>query len=199
MKELVVATRNKDKAREIRHILSGIRVRILTLDDFNGMPDIVEDGDTFEYNAAKKARLVSKYTGRLALADDSGLVVKALGGMPGVKSARFAGPRAAYLENNLKLLSMLGGLPLEKRAAKFICTIAIADKGKVLKIVSGSVEGHIGFVMRGDNGFGYDPLFVGKRMAKTFGEIGPGEKNRISHRYLALMKARVILSPLLKG
>lgn len=197
MKEIVLATRNKDKAREIKRILKDLRATILTLDDFKGVPEVVEDGKTFEDNASKKARVVSKVTHRLTIADDSGLEVDALGGLPGVKSARFAGKGQDYNKNNEKLLKLLEGITARKRKARFVCVISIAKDGKVLDVVRGTCGGRISFERRGKAGFGYDPVFIAPAYGKTFAELGPKIKNRISHRYRALRRAKSAVKRLL--
>jgi len=196
-REIVVATRNRHKVREIRKILKGLKVKILALDNFKKLPEVAENGKTFKENASKKARIISRYTHRLTIADDSGLEVAALGGRPGVKSARFAGKKADYAKNNAKLLRMLKGVPFSKRKARFVCVISIAKNGKVLDAVRGSCSGRIGFELRGKTGFGYDPLFISPRYGKTFAELGPKIKNRISHRYRALARAKSAIKRLL--
>ncbi|HID94171.1 MAG TPA: XTP/dITP diphosphatase [bacterium (Candidatus Stahlbacteria)] len=193
MKEIVLATRNIDKIREIRAILSDIDVKILSLLDFDGIPIVVEDGKDLKDNAIKKAKIAYKYTGKIAVADDSGLEVKSLGGLPGVHSARFAGPKASYKENNQKLLDVLGDRPLEERAARFRCMIAVVDSDGEPKIFEGTVNGYIGFEERGNAGFGYDPLFIVPQYNKTFAELGEDLKNRISHRAKALSKLKEYL------
>ena len=197
MKELVVATTNKDKIREIKNILKGLGVKVLTPDEFGASPRIVENGKTFKDNASKKARIISRLTGKLAIADDSGLIVDALGGRPGVRSSRFAGEKAAYAENNAKLLRLLKNVPAGKRKACFVCVIAIAKDGKVLKTVKGMASGKIAFEPSGKSGFGYDPVFIDPKYGRTFAELGPEIKNKISHRYRALMKAKQALKKLL--
>jgi len=197
MQEIVVATRNRHKVREIRKILSDLGVNVLSLDGFGKVPDVLEDKKTFEGNASKKARIISKFTHRLTISDDSGLEVDALGGRPGVRSARFAGKEQDYLKNNMKLLKMLEGVPSKKRKARFICVISIARGGRVLEVVKGTCSGRIGFKMKGKTGFGYDPVFVSPAYGKTFAELGPKIKNRISHRYRALKKAKSAIRRLL--
>jgi XTP/dITP diphosphohydrolase len=197
VKEIVVATRNKNKVKEIRKILKDLKVKILTLDDFSNIPEIVEDGMTFEENASKKASIISRFTQRLTIADDSGLEVEVLGGKPGVKSSRFAGDKAGYAKNNAKLLRLLKGVPLSKRKAKFVCVISVAKGGRVLNVVRGTCSGRIGFEPKGKTGFGYDPLFISPKYGKTFSELGSKIKNRISHRYKALKKAKVVIKSLL--
>lgn len=197
MKEIVVATRNKDKIREIRKILKDLNVKILALGGFSNVPKIIEDGKTFEENASKKAKIISRFTHRLTIADDSGLEVDALGGKPGVNSARFAGKEQNYSKNNTKLLRLLQGVPSRKRKARFVCAISIAKDGKALDAVKGICSGRIGFEPRGRTGFGYDPLFISPEYGKTFAELGPRIKNRISHRYRALRKAKSAIQRLL--
>ena len=197
MKEIVVATRNKDKVKEIRRILKDLNVKIRPLNNFKDIPKIVEDGATFEENASKKAKIISKFTQRLTIADDSGLEVDVLGGKPGVKSSRFAGEEASYNENNAKLLKLLQGVSYSKRSARFVCVISIAKDGKVLNVVRGTCRGKIGFAPKGKTGFGYDPLFVSPKYGRTFAELRPAIKNRISHRYRALEKAKGAIKRLL--
>lgn len=197
MKEIVVATRNKDKLKEIRKILKGLDIKILSLDEFKKAPKVIENKKTFEGNASKKASILSKYTRHLTIADDSGLEVDILGGRPGVKSARFAGPGATYDKNNAKLLKMLRGIPLGMRKARFVCVISIARDGKVLDVVRGTCAGRIAFRVKGKEGFGYDPLFISPKHGKTFSQLGPKIKNKISHRYRALNKAKRVIKKLL--
>jgi len=192
--DLVVATRNKDKLREIKALLKGLRVRVFSLDSFKGVPEVTEGGKTLEYNAVKKAVQVSKFLKRFAVADDSGLEVEYLDGGPGVYSARFSGKLATYKTNNEKLLKLLKGAPLSKRKACFRCVIAVADKGKVIGVAEGRCRGKIGFDSKGDNGFGYDPVFIPNGFKKTFAEMSASRKNNISHRSIALKKAKSIIS-----
>ncbi len=195
--ELVIATRNKGKLREIRALLKGTRIRVLSLDDFPGCPDVIEDGKTFRENALKKARAVAGYTGKTALADDSGLSVDALDGAPGVYSARFSGPGADDLKNNRKLLRMMKDAPDSERGAEFVCVMALAGPpgaGIKEKTVKGVVRGRITREMRGPRGFGYDPLFYYSPKGMTFAEMGPEEKNKVSHRARALTKIKDIIN-----
>ncbi len=192
--ELVVATRNKDKLREIKALLKGLPVDVFSLDSFKGVPDVIEDGKTLEDNAVKKAVQVSRFLKKLAVADDSGLEVEYLNGDPGVYSARYSGKGATYKSNNEKLLMLLKGVPFAKRKACFKCVIAIADKGKVIGAAEGICNGRICFEPKGDNGFGYDPVFMPDGCKKTFAEMGPARKNKISHRSKALAKAKKIIA-----
>ncbi|MHB8174828.1 MAG: XTP/dITP diphosphatase [Nitrospirota bacterium] len=195
--ELVVATTNKGKLREIQAMLKGTRVRVLSLEDFPDCPEVVEDKETFRENALKKARAVARYTGKLALADDSGLAVDALDGAPGVYSARFSGPGADDLKNNKKLLRLMKDVPDERRGARFVCVMALAGpKGAGIKerTVRGVVRGRRRREMRGPGGFGYDPLFYYSPKKMTFAEMGPEEKNKVSHRARALMKIKALFN-----
>ncbi len=198
MREIVIATRNRHKVKEIRRILKDLDTRLLTLDDIDNAPVVDEDGDTFEKNASKKAAEISRVTDKVTLADDSGLMVDALKGKPGVRSSRFAGERADDAKNNSKLLEALEGIPSEKRTARFVCVISIAQNGIILDTVKGACEGRIAFAPRGSSGFGYDPLFISPHHDKTFAELGPAVKDRTSHRYRALRKAKESLERILK-
>lgn len=193
MKELVIATRNEKKLRELKRYLKGIRVSVVSLNEIENAPQIREDKDTFKGNAVKKALAVSKFTGGLVLADDSGLEIKALGGLPGVKSARFSGPRKRDGDNNIKVLKMMERVPRSKRNAKFVCAVAIADRGRIVKIIEGYCRGIIADSVRGRHGFGYDSIFMIPEYKKTFGELGLKTKDLMSHRSRALKKAREFL------
>jgi len=192
--ELVVATRNKDKLREIRALLKGLSINVFSLDSFKGVPDVVEDKNTLEGNARKKAVQTSRFLKKFVVADDSGLEVDFLDGDPGVYSARFSGKGATYKSNNKKLLALLKGVPLSKRKACFKCVIAMADKGKIIGIAEGICRGKIGFESKGGRGFGYDPVFTPDGYKKTFAQMGASRKNKISHRAKALSKAKNIIS-----
>lgn len=190
--DLVLATKNLDKIKEIKDALKKLKLPILTLKDFPDFPDVEEDADSLYGNALKKARTIAKFSGKLSLADDSGLEVEALGGAPGVLSARFAGQEASYQDNNVKLLSLLQGVSLDKRKATFRCTIAISEGNKE-RIVEGVCRGIILTEMVGSNGFGYDPLFEPEGSGRSFAQMSLKEKERISHRGRALKKAKEIL------
>jgi len=191
--ELVLATQNKDKIREIKHILRGLPVKLFSVEDYPDMPEVIEDGKTLKENAVKKAVTIARFTGKWALADDTGLEVAALDGAPGVYAARFAGPDCKYIDNNKKILRLLAGLPRSKRSAQFKCVIALADpKGKT-KTVLGVIRGYIGTEMKGKNGFGYDPVFVMPKYGKTFAQLASGTKNKISHRAKALEKMKKVI------
>lgn len=195
--ELVIATRNRKKVEEIRRILEGIPVRLYSLDDFPGCPDVDEDADTFEGNAIKKARAVTGYTGKPSLSDDSGLEVNALGGAPGVFSARYAGEGTDDKKNFEKILTQLAGVEDRERCARFVCVIALAFPDGKVETFKGFVEGRIGREPKGFNGFGYDPVFYPKGRNRTFAEISPDEKDTLSHRGAALRKLRTYLASLM--
>ncbi len=195
--EIVLATRNQNKVKELKAILKGLNLKFLTLQDFPDMPDIVEDGKTFEENAVKKAKEIARITGKIALADDSGIEVQALNNAPGVYSARFAGEKAADSANNKKLLGLLKDIPLKKRKARFVCVIAIAEPEGRVYTTEGELKGVIALKFAGKRGFGYDPLFIVPRYKKTVAQLSAGVKNRISHRSKALRKSKGILKQLL--
>ncbi|MBI4655026.1 MAG: XTP/dITP diphosphatase [Nitrospirae bacterium] len=197
--DIVLATRNKKKAEEIKKIIKeGFIgtvpvVNIFTLDDFPKYPEVVENGGTFEANAVKKAKFIAKHTGMIAIADDSGLEVEAIGRAPGVLSARYAGEPSDDKKNIEKLLQEMKDVPDEKRQARFVCCIAIAyPKGEV-KTFFGHVEGIIGRQPRGEKGFGYDPVFYPEGHKRTFAEMRDDEKNAISHRAMALKELQEYL------
>jgi len=185
---LVLATRNSGKTREIRALLEDFPVEIKDLNDFGKIPEIEEDGLTFDDNAFKKASFTARMLGVAALADDSGLEVEALGGAPGVRSARYAGPQATDEENNAKLLKDMQGV--SNRAAAFTCVISIAVPAGVALTYEGRCEGLITESPVGDNGFGYDPVFFYPPLKKTFAQLSTAEKNRVSHRAKALTQVR---------
>jgi XTP/dITP diphosphohydrolase len=192
--QLLVATRNRDKLKEIRPLLADLNLELIASADIPKIPEIVEDRPTIEENAVKKAVETAKAAKRLTLADDTGLEVDALNGLPGVRSARFAGNDVSYHENNKKLLGLLQAVPLEKRSARFRCVVAIADEKGLVDTVEGICNGTIIVEERGGGGFGYDPLFIPDGQVKTFAELPPEVKNRISHRAKALQKAWAVLS-----
>jgi XTP/dITP diphosphohydrolase len=190
---VILATQNKDKLRELQHLMGGSQVKVLSLADFGKLPKVREDAPTFEGNAEKKARVYSKKTKALVIADDSGLMVHALGGAPGVYSARYAGPGCSYTDNNVKLLNALRSTAWPKRTAKFVSVISVYDNGKKIGTVRGECVGRIGFIEKGDNGFGYDPVFIPKGIGKTYAELTAEQKGKLSHRGKALRKARRLL------
>ncbi|EUJ27406.1 nucleoside-triphosphatase [Listeria floridensis FSL S10-1187] len=182
MRELVIATANKGKAMEYEQILGSHDIKILTLLDFPEIGDIEETGTTFAENAAIKAETVAKLLNKTVLADDSGLVVDALDGAPGVYSARYAGEAHNDAKNNEKLLKELKDIPAEKRTARFHCTLAIATPDGALDYFDGECEGRIAEAPSGTNGFGYDPLFYLPNFGTTMANLTPEQKNKISHR-----------------
>lgn len=194
--KLVLATRNQGKVRELAKLVAPLGMEVVSMAEYPHVPEVVEDGETFEDNAVKKAKSVASATGLLTLADDSGLEVDYLGGAPGVHSARFSGEEKDDQANNQKLLRLLEGIPREKRSARFRCVVAIATpEGKVFT-ASGSCEGVIGTAPKGDGGFGYDPLFYVPDFGKTFSELDLETKNKISHRGRAFALASEILAGL---
>jgi XTP/dITP diphosphohydrolase len=218
--DIVLATANPDKAIEIEAIMAQIDVKLVRGDAFAGLPEVVEDGQTLEENALKKARQIREFTGLCALADDTGLEVNALGGAPGVFSSRYAGENATYDDNNQKLLTELVDVPQAERGARFRCVVALALVEKVgdtlytrmragdgtdphlalgetggpdALVTEGMIEGRIAFEKRGTHGFGFDPLFEAPALGKTLAELAPERKNQISHRYRALVEMRELL------
>lgn len=191
MRKLIIATKNQGKAREMARILEGLPYEIVSLAEYPDAPDVDETGETFVENAVIKAKAYALFTGELTLADDSGIEVDALGGAPGVYSSRFAPTDS---ERNSKLLDLLKDTPDEKRTACFKCAIAIAEPDGSVRTCEGVVEGIISLAPKGDQGFGYDPVFYVPSLSKHFAELSPDEKNAISHRGKALEKARRILA-----
>ena len=185
---LVLATRNEGKIKEFRELLSGFDIEIKSLKDFGPIPPIIEDGETFDDNAYKKASGTAKLLGLPALADDSGLVVEALDGVPGVHSARYAGEGASDEANNLKLLRAMEGK--KNRKARFECVISIAVPRGPALTYEGICEGQIALQTTGENGFGYDPLFYYPALTKTFAQMTRQEKNQVSHRGKAMAELR---------
>jgi non-canonical purine NTP pyrophosphatase (RdgB/HAM1 family) len=185
--KLLVATRNAHKLQEIRAVFNLPGIDLVGTDQVPGLPE-VEDGRTFEENAVKKASTLARLAGMWALADDSGLEVEALGGDPGVYSARYAGEPVSYPANNAKLLAALGAA--ENRRARFCCVIALSAPDGATRNVTGHCHGVITHAPRGSNGFGYDPVFVPDGHALTFAEMDGALKNRLSHRGAALQRAR---------
>jgi len=186
MREIVVASSNKGKVAEIVAALAALPVKVLALGDFGCVPEAVEDGLTFEANALLKARYYSTYLGKPCLADDSGLEVDALGGAPGVYSARYSGEAATDAANNTKLLAELAAVGPENRTARFRCVLAYVSPEGVTLTAEGSCEGLILGGPRGEEGFGYDPLFYIPSLGKTLAELDLAGKNAVSHRGQAL-------------
>ena len=181
---IVLATRNAGKVREFQELVKNFPVEIKSLSDFGPIPEVEEDGETFEENAYKKALFTAKVLGLPAIADDSGLVVEALDGAPGVYSARYAGENATDQENAAKLLEEMKGVA--NRRAAFACVLSIAVPSGPALTYEGRCEGEILEAPRGENGFGYDPVFFYPPLGKSFAEIAMAEKNKVSHRGLAL-------------
>ena len=191
---IVIATGNSDKLREIGQILDLPGIELTGLADYPDIPSVEENGQTFADNALLKGQAAAYHTGLWALADDSGLVVPALDGRPGVRSARFAGPAASYADNVAKLLDELRGVPDDRLQAEFICAFALVGTNNRAYLSEGRLPGTIVRRPRGGNGFGYDPVFLLPDRGKTLAELEPGEKNAISHRAVALRK----IGPLLR-
>lgn len=191
--DIVLATRNKKKVEELTRMFSGFPIRFLSLDSFPECPEISEDGKTFRANALKKAMGIAKFTRCPAIADDSGLAVDALGGAPGIFSARYAGEKADDGKNVAKLLKEMKDLKGEERKARFVCWIAFVLPDGKCKTFSGQVSGKIGIKPQGFNGFGYDPVFIPSGLNKTFAQISDSEKDEISHRGRAMRKLYIYL------
>ncbi len=195
MNRILVATSNPGKLRDFAGAASAYRVEILPVPNFSSLPAVIEDGATFEANARKKAETYSRYAAAIVIADDSGLEVDALGGAPGVHSARYASddPTGSQSNtndeaNNAKLIREIGRVPPEERAARFVCWIAAAHDGRTLAVFEGKAEGVILDAPQGSNGFGYDPLFFFPEIQKTFAELSAEEKAKHSHRGVAFRK-----------
>jgi XTP/dITP diphosphohydrolase len=202
---ILVATTNPGKVRELRALL-GAQVEWKSLADFPGMAEVKEDGATFAENARKKALGYAQATGLWTLADDSGLVVDALGGAPGVNSARFSGDRPQEADRKLldrrnmeKLLMLLKDVPAEKRTARFVCCLCLASPENVLLETRGTLEGRIAAEPAGAGGFGYDPVFLVPQLGKTVAQLGEEEKNAISHRGNAMRALKPLLIELLQA
>lgn len=195
--KVVFGTRNRGKVAELALLLKPYGVDVRSLLDYPELPDAVEDGDTFEANALKKAHHMVENLGLLGLADDSGLVVDALDGRPGVLSARYGGPGLSAADKNQRLLGELAGVPQADRTARFVCVLAaVPVGGGRSRTAEGICEGHILFSPRGEGGFGYDPIFgVDERPGRAMAELLPEDKNRISHRGRAM---RALLPELLE-
>ena len=193
MKRMIFATGNENKMKEIREILGALPLEILSMKEAGISADIVEDGNTFEENALIKARAICKLAGEMVLADDSGLEIDYLNKEPGIYSARYMGEDTSYHIKNNSLINRLEGVPDEKRTARFVCAIAaVFPDGKEL-VVRGTVEGIIGYEEKGENGFGYDPIFYLPERECTTAELPSEEKNSISHRGNALRLMKDLL------
>jgi XTP/dITP diphosphohydrolase len=197
--QIVLATHNPDKRVEIAALLSDLGIIVRSLAEFPQAPEVVEDGKTCEANAMKKAKTIADYTGLMAVADDTGLEVDALGGRPGVHAARYAGAHASYEDNWKKLLHELDGVAFERRGARFLTVVAIASPAREqVETVEGVLNGVIAQDPAGIGGFGYDPVFFVPELGKTLAQLTPSEKNRISHRAQAFAQAKAILQRLEK-
>jgi XTP/dITP diphosphohydrolase len=192
-RELLLATNNQGKVREYRRLLHGVPFDIVSPREVGIDADVEETGSSFEENAALKATTLGAASGLTTIADDSGLEVDALGGEPGIRSARYAGEGASDADRIVFLLSKLKDVPEKERSARFRCVIALAEAGGRVEYFSGACEGFITTASRGENGFGYDPVFYLPERGKTMAEISEEEKNRISHRARAAEKARAFL------
>mgnify|MGYP001393288990 CR=1 FL=1 len=199
MKEVIIATKNKGKAREFERMFQPLGYEVKTLLDYPDIEDVEETGTTFEENARLKAETVSKEIGRVVIADDSGLIVDALDGAPGVFSARYAGAEKNDEANIDKVLQNLEGVPENERTARFYCALAVAIPGQETVTVDGTCEGRILSERRGHYGFGYDSIFFVQEFGRAMAELEPAEKSKISHRGNALRKLEGILPSLLEG
>ncbi|USK38130.1 XTP/dITP diphosphatase [Cytobacillus firmus] len=199
MQEVIIATKNAGKAREFERMFKPLGYQVKTLLDYPDFQDVEETGSTFEENAILKAEAVSKAFGRMVIADDSGLIIDALGGKPGIYSARYAGEGKNDQKNMEKVLDELESIPDDKRQARFYCALAIAAPGKRTETVAGTCEGRILREKRGTYGFGYDPIFYSEEKGKAMAELMPEEKSEISHRANALQKLEELLPSFLAG
>lgn len=190
MKEIIIATRNKGKIKEFSDFFEAYEINVKSLLDFEDVPEVEENGKSFEENAALKAEQIAHFLQHPVLADDSGLVVDYLDGEPGIYSARYAGVGSTDEENNQKLLKKLQNIPESKRSARFVCVLAISIPGENTVFFKGFCEGKIAFEPLGKNGFGYDPLFIPEGYEKTMAQLSPEEKNKISHRKNAFDRLR---------
>ncbi|MCI6044321.1 XTP/dITP diphosphatase [bacterium] len=193
MKKIIFATGNAGKMKEIRNILSDLPVQVLSMKEVGIQTDIVEDGKTFAENAVIKARAIMQLTGEVVLADDSGLEIDYLNKEPGIYSARYMGEDTSYRIKNANLIQRLEGVPDEERTARFVCAIAAAFPDGTVKTTEGTIEGRIGNEEKGENGFGYDPIFYVPEFGCTTAELSEEQKNKISHRGKALTEMKEIL------
>ena len=193
MKKIVFATGNQGKLREVKKILADLNVDIVSMKEEGIQIDVDENGTTFAENAQIKATAIGAHTDAIVLADDSGLVIDALNGEPGIYSARYLGEDTSYRIKNQNLIDRLEGVPDEKRTARFVCAIAAALPDGTVLHTEGTIEGIIGYEERGENGFGYDPIFCVPKLGQTTAELTDDEKNAISHRGSALEKMKVLL------
>ncbi len=197
MKRIIFATTNEHKMDEIRMILNDLQWEIVSLKDIDFQDDIIEDGDSFEENAIIKAKAVMELTGEIVLADDSGLEIDYLDGAPGIYSARYLGEDTSYQVKNQYIIEQLSKATENERSARFVCAIALACPNGQITTVRGTIEGLIGYNIKGENGFGYDPIFYVPEYGCTTAELSPEQKNQISHRGRALEKMKIHLSNIL--
>jgi XTP/dITP diphosphohydrolase len=197
--KIVFASGNEGKVKEIKEMLEGMGIELVSLKDYADVPEIVEDGNTFLENALKKAKIISEFTGETVLADDSGLQVEVLGGEPGVYSARYAGEKATDEENNSALLAKLKNIPQEKRTAFFRCMLVLYRRDGSYDYFDGKWNGQIIDERRGNNGFGYDPIFFVPELKKTAAELPAEIKNKVSHRGQAFAQLKKKLGERLKN
>ena len=190
VKRILFATGNQGKMKEVREILVDLGVEVISMREAGVSAEIVEDGETFEENAVIKARTIMELTGEVTLADDSGLEIDALGGEPGVYSARYMGEDTSYHIKNNDLIRRLSQVPRQQRTARFVCSIAVAFPDGEIITTDGVIEGLIGYEEAGENGFGYDPIFVVPQLGCTTAQLSDEQKNEISHRGKALRKMK---------
>jgi XTP/dITP diphosphohydrolase len=188
--KIVFASSNEGKVKEINKMLEGMEIELVSLSNYSHVPEIVEDGKSFLENALKKAKIISEFTGEIVLADDSGLQVEVLGGEPGIYSARYAGEKATDAENNTKLLDKLKNIPQEKRTAFFSCVLVLYRIDGSYDYFEGKWNGQIIDERRGNNGFGYDPIFLVPELKMTAAELPAEIKNKISHRGQAFARLK---------
>lgn len=198
MKRIIFATGNADKMREIREILADLPVQVVSMKEAGIQADIVENGKSFAENAVIKAKAIMEMTGEVVLADDSGLEIDYLNKEPGIYSARYMGEDTSYRVKNANLIERLSGVPDEKRTARFVCAIAAAFPDGTVKITEGTIEGRIGYEEKGENGFGYDPIFYVPEYGCSTAQLSEEEKNKISHRGKALTSMKEILKAVLE-
>ena len=190
VKRILFATGNQGKMKDVREILADLGVEVISMREAGVSAEIVEDGETFEENAVIKARTIMELTGEVTLADDSGLEIDALGGEPGVYSARYMGEDTSYHIKNNDLIRRLSQVPRQQRTARFVCSIAAAFPDGEIITTDGVIEGLIGYEEAGENGFGYDPIFVVPQLGCTTAQLSDEQKNEISHRGKALRKMK---------
>lgn len=192
-KQIIFATGNKDKMREIREIMADVEVDVISMKEAGIVVDVVEDGETFDENSLIKAKAIAEYTDAIVLADDSGLEIDYLDKAPGVYSARFMGEDTSYDIKNQALIDKLDGVPKEERTARFVCAIGAVLPNKETLVVRETMEGYIGYEIAGENGFGYDPIFYLDEFGCSSAALSREQKNEISHRGKALRAMRDIL------